>query len=114
MSGLELCEGCLLFALKVSDPHRFCTLSDLDNKLCVAWRKRGDRVMVVRVIASVAWERSAEARLLSHEGEMVSEYTIYSLLVFASLFWVFLLSLFSCLPNRVFSDLDCGCLVIGK
>lgn len=47
---------------------------------------------------------------------MVYEYArwIYSVLAFTSLFWVFLLSPFSCLPNRMFSDLDFGCWVIGK
>lgn len=57
MSDVELHEDCLFFPLEGKDLHRFCTLSDLDKKLCVACRKRGEWVM-----ATTSVERSAETK----------------------------------------------------
>lgn len=47
--------------------HTFWTLSDLDNKLCVAFKKRREQVMA---LASVTCERSDEARLITHQKAM--------------------------------------------
>lgn len=46
--------------MKMRALHGICTLSELDKKLCVAYKKRGKQG---DGFASVTWEKSAQAKL---------------------------------------------------